>query len=413
MPPRPKIAYLLSEYPGVSHTFFLREIQALRQRGLLIQTASINSVLEPPDGFSSAERAECAQTYYIKSGSRLAAGFRVLAIAAANPGVMLRGLHEVFQLDPWNPRATIFALFYFAEALLLGQWMRKQKCSHLHVHFAGAVATVAMIAAAAWRIPYSMTVHGPDDFYHVDTYYLRRKAERALFVFCISNFCRSQLVRLVAHDLWHKFHVCPLGVDETIFFPEPRPANDSFRLVSVGRLHPSKGQSVLLHAVKQLVDRGFALHLDLIGGGVDRANLDRIVDEEHLTSCVTLHGALSNSSTRALLQGADLFVLSSFAEGVPVALMEAMAKEIACVGTVVGGISELIRSGEEGILVAPSSVEELRDAVAYLIEHPERRLEMAKAGRTKVLAKYNLARNAILQAGIFAQYGLEGGADDH
>jgi len=195
-------------------------------------------------------------------------------------------------------------------------------------------------------------------------------------------------------------------VDETIFFPEPREANDIFRLVSVGRLHPSKGQSVLLHAVKQLVDRGFALHLDLVGGGVDRVHLDRI------GRFVTLHGALSNTSTRALLQGADLFVLSSFAEGVPVALMEAMAKEIACIGTVVGGIAELIRSGEEGILVAPSSVEDLSDAIAFLIEHPERRLELAKAGRAKVLAKYNLSRNAALLADIFAQYGLEGGTDD-
>lgn len=412
MPRRRTIAYLLSEYPGVSHTFFFREIQALRERGVLIKTASINSVVEPPDGFSSAERAETAQTYYIKSGSKLLALFRALGIAVCNPGVTMRGLREVFQLDPLSLHATTFGFLYLIEALLLGQWMRKQKCSHLHVHFAGAVATVAMITAASWRIPYSMTVHGPDDFYHIDTYYLRRKAESASFVLCISNFCRSQLVRLVPHSLWNKFHVCPLGVDETIFFPEPREANDIFRLVSVGRLHPSKGQSVLLHAVKQLVDRGFALHLDLVGGGVDRVHLDRIVAEEGLGRFVTLHGALSNTSTRALLQGADLFVLSSFAEGVPVALMEAMAKEIACIGTVVGGIAELIRSGEEGILVAPSSVEDLSDAIAFLIEHPERRLELAKAGRAKVLAKYNLSRNAALLADIFAQYGLEGGTDD-
>jgi colanic acid/amylovoran biosynthesis glycosyltransferase len=408
--PRRKLAYLLSQYPAVSHTFFLNEIVALRDRGFHIRTASINAVSPPDDGFASRELAECESTYYIKSMPKTTMLRRLIATALGHPAVLGRGLRKALGLCPWNLYGTGYNLLYLAEALLLGSWMRDEGCDHLHVHFSGPVATVAMLTSVAWEIPYSLTVHGPDEFFNIEKFYLKQKIDAATFVTCISHFCRSQLLRLVSQSTWDKFHVCRLGVDEKMFFPQAKPPSESTRLVSVGRLHPSKGQSILLLAVAKLIERGFDLRLDLVGGGVARVHLTQMIGELGLGDRVILHGAMSHARTRTLLQGADIFVLSSFAEGVPVALMEAMGMEIACISTVVAGIPELIRSGEDGLLVAPSSIDELSEAIGRLILDTQLRDAIALAGRKKVLAQYNLSRNADHLANVFRLYGL--GAND-
>ncbi len=401
-----KIAYLLSQYPAVSHTFFLSEIAALRERGFFIETASINSVAPPDDGFSQQELDECARTYYLKAGSKAAIALRLAGIALRHPVVVQRGIRAALRLAPGNIHATLYALLYLAEGLLLGAWMREHECEHLHVHFAGPVATVAMLGSLAWQFPYSLTVHGPDEFYDVSLFYLQRKLASATFVICISDFCRSQLLRLAPPAMAGKLHVCRLGVDETVFFPAMQKQDETPRLVCVGRLHPSKGQTVLLAAVSALKAQGYTLHLDLVGGGAERPQLEQAIHAAGLDADVTLHGATSHARTRTLLERADLFVLASFAEGVPVALMEAMAMEIACVSTCVAGIPELIASGVEGLLVAPSSVEELTAAIASLLDDPARRKALAVAGRAKVLARYNLARNADHLAAIMRGQGL-------
>jgi glycosyltransferase involved in cell wall biosynthesis len=402
----PRLAYLLSQYPAVSHTFFFHEIAAMRTRGFAIESASINNVAPPADGFSSAEMAECERTFYVKSGSKVGMLVRVVGIALRHPVVLLRGLREAFGLSPWDLYETLYALFYLAEALLVGQWMREKRCSHLHVHFSGPVATVALLTSVAWDVPYSLTVHGPDEFYNIEKFYLPRKIVRAKFISCISHFCRSQLLRIAPPAMWEKFHVRRLGVDETLFVPAPHEDSSATQLVSVGRLNPSKGQGILLLALARLVEQGTAFHLHLIGGGEERAHLEQMVAKHGLHEYVTFYGATSHSRTREILAKADIFVLSSFAEGVPVALMEAMAMEIVCVSTYVAGIPELIDPGTEGLLVAPSAVDELSEAIASLIADPVRRRQLAAAGRGKVLRSYNLARNADRLAELYRSQGL-------
>lgn len=379
---------------------------ALRERGFVIKTASINSVAPPSDGFPDRELQEVSTTYYVKSGSKTAILKTLLSVLLTHPAVIWRGLREALSLAPWDLFAIGYSLLYLAEALLLGAWMKREDCTHLHVHFSGPVATVGLLTSVAWDVPYSLTVHGPDEFFNIDKFYLLRKIQRAQFVTCISHYCRSQLLRITQPAIWGKFHVCRLGVDENVFSPVPREPGPVTKLVSVGRLHPSKGQAIMLQAIHQLKQKGIAVHLDLIGGGAYREQLQQMIAELGIEAQVTLHGAMSHASTRRTLQGADIFALSSFAEGVPVALMEAMAMEIACVSTFVAGIPELIRTGEEGILVAPSSVEDLRDAIEVLVLDPEYRKKLAAAGRVKALAQYNLARNADILAQVFRGYRL-------
>jgi glycosyltransferase involved in cell wall biosynthesis len=404
----PCIAYLLSQYPAISHTFFLSEVLAMREQGFQIETASVNSIQPPAGGFPAVEMEEAGRTFYIKECSKAAILATLVRTAVTRPAVVARGLAASLRLRPWDIPGTGYALFYLLEAILLGDWMLRKRCSHLHVHFGGSVATVGMLTSIAWKIPYSLTIHGPEEFYDVAPSFLEEKIGRATFVTCISLFCRSQLWKISPVREWGKFHVCRLGVRTGVFAPVPAANREVLHLVSVGRLHPAKGQMVLLHSMRELLRRELRIRLSIVGDGAGLPTLKEFIAQNGLADSVTLHGALSHPATRALLGTADLFVLPSFAEGVPVALMEAMSMEIACISSYVAGIPELIESGEEGLLVPASSEEDLTAAIESLVTDPERRLRLAAAGRRKVLSTYDLSTNIGYLIQVFERYGLAG-----
>jgi len=405
-----RIAYLLSQYPAISHTFFLNEVLALRSRGFAIETASVNSIYPPAGGFPAAEMQEAARTFYIKATPRPAILGILIKTVLTRPGVIVRGLSGALRLRPGDIPGTGYALFYLLEAILLGDWMRRKGCGHLHIHFGGSVATVGMLTSIAWEIPYSLTIHGPEEFYDVGPSLLEQKLRLATFVTCISHFCRSQLLKISPVAGWPKFHICRLGVQTDIFVPARASAAElaPLHIVNVGRLHPAKGQMVLLNSFRELHRRGLPVRLSIVGDGDGREALRDFINRNELEDSVTLHGSLSHPATRELLGTADLFVLPSFAEGVPVALMEAMSMEIACISTYVAGIPELIDSPDEGILVPASSVQALTDAMDLLLTDHARRRMIASAGRRKVLSSYDLSANIQHLIGVFEQHGLAG-----
>jgi glycosyltransferase involved in cell wall biosynthesis len=402
-PARPRLAYLLSRYPAVSHSFLLNEIVQLRELGFDIEVASINQPDRPVHALPAVEAEESRSTFYIKSMPRSRVAAIILRTMLTRPRVFFRGLTAAFHLGGWDLRAKLFALFYFAEAILLGDWMVRRGYAHLHVHFSTAVATVGLLTSVAWEVPFSLSVHGPDEFHSVAEYYLEQKIERAKFILCISDYCRSQLMRVASPMHWSKFEVVRLGVDPAVFAPRrlEKKNGDGFDIVCVGRLVPAKGQMILMRAFADLIALGYNVRLKIVGDGVDRKQLESFVDSCGLTSAVEFRGALSHSETRRALEEADLFVLASFAEGLPVALMEAMAMEIPCVSTYVAAIPELIRDGLDGLLVPASSQEALTGAMKSMIDNPTLRRNLAAAGRRRVLAFYNLAENARALAVVF------------
>jgi glycosyltransferase involved in cell wall biosynthesis len=398
---RPRIAYLLSQYPAVSHTFFLKEILGLKQLGFQVETASINAPDRPIDLLPHAEELEARSTYYIKT-----LGFRKILWAVAlllfrDTRVCLRGLSAAAHLFRWNIRGGLYALFYLLEALLLGRWMQQRNLQHLHVHFGGAVATVGMLASRAWGFSYSLTIHGPEEFYDVEQFYLMQKIHHASFIFCISNFCRSQLMKYSHPSHWDKLHVLRLGVDPEEFAPVSPRSPGTIRIVSVGRLVPAKGQLILLQAFHQLLDQGRDIQLVLVGDGPDKKHLQQFVAKRNLAGHITFCGALNHDQTRQQLAEADIFALASFAEGVPIALMEAMAMEIPCVSTSIAGIPELIRHNVDGLLVPASSVEALTAAIDQLVTDAELRRNLAASARARVIDCYNLPHNLQLLASAF------------
>lgn len=399
---RVRMAYLVSRYPAVSHTFILREVLQLRRGGFDIEVASIN----PPDSaeqdMGDEERNEAGRTYYVKRHGIFG------AIAAhlhglRRPAAWLRGLRFALGLGGWNLRRKAYGLFYFTEALMLARWMDGHGMQHLHVHFASAAANVALVLKQFAPIGLSLTVHGPDEFYDAPGQWLSEKIAAADFIVCIGAYARSQLMHLSPASQWRKLEICPLGVDPESYIPARRPATvQPFTILCVGRLTPAKGQRILIEACRQLHESGRTLRLVLVGSGPDQEQLKAAAAAHGLESVVRCTGALNQAGVRAWYAEADAFALASFAEGIPVVLMEAMASGIPCVSTRITGIPELIRDGEDGLLVTPSDIDELAAALARLMDDAPLRHYLGRSGRARVQQKYNLARNVERLGGVFA-----------
>jgi colanic acid/amylovoran biosynthesis glycosyltransferase len=400
--PSVRMAYLVSRYPAVSHTFILREVRQLRDQGFDIEVASIN----PPDRaeaeMTEDEREETARTYYVKQHGWRGAVLGHLA-GWLRPGAYLRGLTYALSLANGHPKQMAYGVFYFTEALMLARWMRAHHLDHLHVHFATAAANVGLVMKKMLPIGLSLTVHGPDEFYDAPGQWLRQKFEAADFLVCIGRYARSQVMKLVSTRHWDKIEISPLGVDPERYQPRPMTAafTSRFQMLCVGRLTPAKGQRILIEACRQLTDAGRNVSLIFVGTGPDEADLKAASHAYGLDHRIMFTGALNQDEVQKRYAQADVFVLPSFAEGIPVVLMEAMACGVPCVTTQITGIPELIRDGQDGLLVMPSDVDELVNAITRLIDDPELRARLSRAGRERVSAHYNLSDNVARLGRIF------------
>lgn len=397
-----RLAYLISRYPAISHTFILREVRELRHLGFDILTASIN----PPDRssqlLSEEERQEAASTFVVKAQptSRVAAA--LLRTLAVHPLKAAGAFIWAFRLAGWDVRALSMRVFYLLEAMVLGDWMRRESLHHLHVHFATPAATVALFVQRIFGLPFSMTVHGPDEFYSVGEYHLAEKVEAASFICCIGRYCRSQLMKLSEPRHWNKLEVAPLGVDPNLFrSSSAHGPRAKFRILCVGRLVPAKGQAVLLAALRLLREKGREVEVLFAGDGPDRQRLTALAQEWTIAEDCRFLGAVNPDAVKDLYAEADLFVLPSFAEGIPVVLMEAMAMGLPCISTFVNGIPELIESGREGTLVPPSDGIALSAAIEQLMDDAEMRVSHAANALEKVRTNYDLQANVHRLASIF------------
>jgi glycosyltransferase involved in cell wall biosynthesis len=405
-----RLAYLVSRYPAISHAFILREVRRLRSFGFVVHVASINDPDRPCCDLTGEEAEEAGGTFYVKRAGIRGVLAPHLATLARRPSAYLRGMMHALRLGGADLAAIVYGFFYFAEAVVVGRWMERHRLHHLHVHFATPAAMVGLIATRVFPITLSITVHGPDEFYDVTAYRLREKIAGASFVCCIGAFARSQLMKLAPVLSWDRFELAPLGVDPAAFAPRrERPERGPFEVLCVGRLVPAKGQHILIEAVARLVADGRDVKLRLVGDGPDRRSLERMVEARGLAGRVVLEGPVNQDRIREHYAAADAFALASFAEGIPVVLMEAMAMQVPCVATFVAGIPELIRDGVDGLLVAPSDVGALAGAIARLMDDAALRRRVAEQGRRHVLEAYDLERNTRRLADIFRRR-IVGGA---
>jgi len=232
---------------------------------------------------------------------------------------------------------------------------------------------------------FSFTMHGPMELYEPRLWWLDEKIRRALFVICISNFCRSQGMLFSNPDNWHKLHIVHCGVEPSLFEMKKHEGRGT-RLLFVGRLAEQKGLPILLDALAKVE----GATLDIAGDGPERKLLEQRVDELNISDRVKILGYQSQTQVRALLKEADLFVMSSFAEGLPVVLIEAMAAGVPVVATWVAGIPEIVRDEHNGLLVPPGDAKALAQAIRRLLNDPDLRNQFASAGRERIEQDFNI-----------------------
>jgi colanic acid/amylovoran biosynthesis glycosyltransferase len=404
-----RIAYLVGRYPKISHTFILREVQALRELGIEVDTFSIWPT--PADELlAEADREEAARTTSllpVRIGRLLRSH---VAALAASPTAYARMAAHALRIARPGLRGKFLAATWVAEAPMLWRELRRRGIQHVHAHLTGTAPTLAMLCTefanrAGGRHTWSLTVHGPSEFYDVLNQAVAEKVRRADFAVAISDFGRSQLMGLVGEDHWGKLHVVHCGIFPAAYERvSPDGRSGAVRIVTVGRLAPVKGHALLLEAARELRGRGMDPHLTIIGDGPKREELERRADELGVSDLVTFTGAVAQDEITRHYGRADMYAHASFAEGLPVVVMEAMAHGLPVVAADVMGVGEIVVDGENGLLVRPGRADELVAAIERLASAPEERRRLGDAGRQLVERDFDVRASAARLAELFARY---------
>jgi colanic acid/amylovoran biosynthesis glycosyltransferase len=389
-----KVAYLMNMYPMASTTFIHREIRALEELGVAVERFALRTWSE--ELVDPRDQQELERTSYLLSGGELGLFGRVLKEAATNPRGLLRATRAALRV--WRTAGTDFVkhVAYLLEAVSLRQRMAAMGLRHVHVHFGTNATTVAMLARVMGGATYSFTAHGPDEFVEPYRTSYDRKIHGAAFVAAISNYCRVQLARIGGMDHWQKIRIVPCALDLREFQPSSAPADDGQRLVCIGRLCPQKAQTLFPDAVEPLSNEFPELKIVLIGDGESREEIERKIAATGLGKHFELLGWRSNEEVRGSLQGARAMLLPSFAEGLPVSIMEAFALGKPVISTYIAGIPELV-DASCGWLIAAGDVPALTAALRDCLSKDHAALStMGGVGRTRIEAQHDIRRSAEL-----------------
>ena len=395
------VAYLTGDYPKVSHTFILREVEALRALGVDVRTCSIRT----PDAseFRGEEELRArAETFYVLAAARnplrlLSSHWRAFR---HNRQGWLSALALAWRIRAPGMKALLWQVFYFLEAGVLAEHLRSSGVRHLHNHFGNSSCSVALLTSMISDIPFSFTEHGPAIFFEVDRWAIGEKVARASFVVAISHFCRSQLMLFSRPEDWHKIAIVHCGVDPDAYGRAPK-SEPGKQVIFVGRMDPVKGTSLLVEAFVRVLAVHPDAHLTFVGDGPARARAEARVQELGMAGSVTFAGFRAQPEVARLLDTADLLVLPSFAEGLPVVLMEALAARVPVIASRVAGVQELVEDGENGFTIPPGDVESLVARMTLLLADPALRATLGQAGRDKVLAAFDIAQEAAWLGHLF------------
>lgn len=383
-----RIGYLTSQYPATSHTFIRREVEALRRRGLQIDTFSVRRPA-PAEIKSEWDRHAFDETFYLLPVSFIGLAKAHVPAFLRRPRSYLATLSLALKHRVPGLRAMVWALFHFAEAIVLAGEVERRGIGHLHNHFANSAANVGMLASRFLNLPWSLTLHGISETDYPAGLLLADKIKAARFVACVSWFGRAQAMRITPTDQWHKFNIvrCGIGLND---LPALTTDDRPFRIVCVGRLSSEKGHAGLLEAFASLRARGGQAQLVLVGDGPEHDDLVNQSVTLGLLEDVTFAGRRDEREVHAEIAGSDLLVLPSFMEGLPVVLMEAMAIGVPVVASHVAGIPELVEDGVEGLLFRPADWTALSGAMMEMLADKEKRTRFAAAARKKVASEFDI-----------------------
>jgi colanic acid/amylovoran biosynthesis glycosyltransferase len=392
-----RVGYVMNTYPVTSATFIRREIGALEAQGVEVTRFAIRPwgerLVDP------ADQAEAQRVRYLLVGApRLM--FMALREKLRNPRGMWRAGRAAWQLArAAGPGSLVRHVAYLLEAVHLKQ--AAAGLDHLHAHFSTNTAAVALLCARLGGPGYSFTAHGPDEFDDPAASSLALKVQEARFVVAITDFARTRLALAAGMAQWNKLHVVRCGVDLTALPPAP-PPDAAAPFVCVGRLCTQKAQEVLIAAMADLHRTHPAARLVLLGDGDARPRIEAAIAAHGLQDAVTLHGWADNATVARKLAEARALVLPSFAEGLPIVIMEAFARARPVVSTYIAGIPELV-DPQCGWLVPAGNRMALADALrAAMDASPAELSRMGDKGRMRVEAQHDLHDSAAKLWALFA-----------
>jgi glycosyltransferase involved in cell wall biosynthesis len=380
-----KISYLINQYPKTSHTFIRREIFALERQGFEVQRIALRgwdqSFPDPED------QSEQARTLYV-----LKEGLKALVIPAIraflnSPKRFFEAARLAIKMSRTSDRSLFYHIVYLAEACRILFWVRNFEADRIHAHFGTNSTNVVMFVRVLGGPRFSFTVHGPDEF--LKPMGLEEKVHRSDFVVAISSFGRSQMYMRSCHTDWPKINVVHCGLEPSFYETVTAPVKETPRLVCVGRLCEAKGQLLLIEAALQLKAQQVPFELVLAGDGPLRPELEKLIDRYGLRDRIRITGWISSSEVRDEILASRALVLPSFAEGLPVAIMEAMSLRRPVLTTYVAGIPELVKHGENGWLFAAGSVNKLARMMLHCLKTPVEILQqMGDAGYARFVQRH-------------------------
>jgi glycosyltransferase involved in cell wall biosynthesis len=395
------IAYLINQYPKVSHSFIRREILALERKGTVVHRIAIRGAdaeLVDPEDLSERTR-----TRYVVQHSLLSAIGEIARRFASNPRRFAAATLEAIRMARHSAQSLPYHLAYLSHACRVLKWTRAAGVEHLHAHFGTNSAEVAMLVCMLGGPSYSFTVHGPDEFDRSLSLGLDRKIGRAKFVVAVNSYCRAQLFRRARAADWGKIKIVHCGLESEFYDVAATEASADQRFVCVGRLCEQKGQLLLLDAFAALAKRFEKCRLVLAGDGEMRKDIEDRAEQLGITDIVSITGWISGSRVREEILAARALVLPSFQESLPVVIMEAMALRRPVISTYVAGIPELVEPGKTGWLVPTGSVRDLVEALTACLSAADEDLHrMGEAARARVIERHNVDHEVVKLARMFA-----------
>lgn len=396
-----RVGYLTNQYPASSHTFIRREIRALEDSGVHVERYTIRRStgrLVDPEDFEELERTHC-----ILGGGAAHCFWALARETLRQPLAMARAIRLSQTMATRSSKGRIVHLAYLAEACILQQWLREHRIEHLHAHFGTNSTTVAMFCRLLGGPPFSFTVHGPDEFDRPEALSLGDKIAAAEFVAAISQFGRSQVLRWCPPDAWEKAKIVRCGINAEFRAMEPSPVPDTRQFIWVGRLASPKGLPILLEACRFLAAAGETFKVVLAGDGPLREFMARKIDELGLHEHMELAGWLGDAEIRDLIEQSRAMLVPSFAEGLPVVVMESLARGRPVIATRIAGIPELVVDGENGWIIPPGNVEALAEAMrTALATTPATLSKMGAAGRAAALEAHDVRKSAAQLRELFS-----------
>lgn len=395
-----KLGYFTNSYPMTSTTFIRREMEALEAMGVEIKRYAVRhwdgKLVDPLD------IAEKARTHYLLSGNLLNLFLSFFVVLFAQPASFFRAANVWLQVCR-NAGLSIKHFAYFLQATYFYRLTKKEGLKHVHVHFSTNATTVAMLAKQMGGPSYSFTAHGPDEFVDPTPASMFLKVQHAAFVVAISNYCRVQLVRFSSYDFWDKIIIVHCGIHVDEFEPSFAFDENNQSLICVGRICPQKAQLLFPAAIAQVNNEFPNMHVHFIGDGESRAALEAEIKKYAVEKFVTIHGWKANLEVRKMVKQNRALLLPSFAEGLPVVIMEAFALGRPVISTYIAGIPELV-DASCGWMTPAGSIDGIANAMRAALKTPVSTLEaMGKEGRKRVEAEHNLKTIAPILAQAFAK----------